>query len=101
MSWEVSAQECVCGEIHFFSHQNSHSESVKRTISWRDSSGATHYERVTASEDSHQLNFTDNGPVEIAVTFSSSVCNKTVTTNYSSERVCDSVWKYNANVLCC
>ena len=60
---------------------------MNRTISWRDSSGATHYERVTGSEDSHQLNFTDTGPVEIAVTFSDDVCSKTTVTSYSSERV--------------
>ena len=69
---------------------------MNRTISWRDSSGATHYERVTGSEDSHQLNFTDTGPVEMAVTYSTSVCNKMVTTNHYSLKMCDSVWKYNA-----
>ena len=73
------------------SHQSSNSESVNRTISWRDSSGATHCERVTGSEDSHQPNFTDTGPVEIAITFSDDVCSKTTVTSYSSERVCGSV----------
>ena len=79
--------------IVFLSHQSSHKDSVNRIISWRDSSGATHYERVTGSEDSHQLNFTDPGPVEIAVTFSDDVCSKTTVTSYSSERVCDTVGK--------
>ena len=72
---------------------------MNRTISWRDSSGATHYERVTGSEDSHQLNFTDTGPVEITVTFSDDVCSKTTVTSYSSERVCGSVGTI-MDVLC-
>ena len=86
---------------HFvsLSHQSSNSESVNRTISWRDSSGATHYERVTGSEDSHQLNFTDTGLVEIAVIFSDDVCSKTTVTSYFSERVWGSVGT-RMDVLC-
>ena len=48
---------------------------------------------MTGSEDSHQLNFTDTGPVEIAITFSGDVCSKITVRSYSiSERVqCDTV----------
>ena len=90
--WKVSAQN-VSTELSL-SHQSSNSESVNRTISWRDSSGTTYYERVTGSEDSHQLNFTDTGPVEIAVTFSDDVCSKSTVTSYSSERM---LWQCGSN----
>ena len=56
------------------------------TISWRGvhSSGARHYERGS-SEDSLllTLDYSETGPVEIAVTFSSAVCNKTTTITHS------------------
>ena len=65
-------------------------EPVTTTISWRGvhSSGARHYERGS-SEDSHLLTFdySETGPVEIAVTFSSAVCNKTTVTHYLSKTV--------------
>ena len=63
-------------------------EPVNTTISWRGvhSSGARHYERGS-SEDSHllTLDYSETGPVEIAVTFSSAVCNKTTVTHYLSK----------------
>ena len=59
--------------------------SVNTTISWRGvhSSGARHYERGS-SEDSHllTLDYSETGPMEIAVTFSSAACNKTTVTHY-------------------
>ena len=86
MSWEVSVQSMFMG-IHFvfLSHQSSNSESVNRTISWRDSSGATHYERVAGSEDTHQLTL-DQWKL-LLPTFSDDVCSKTTLTSYFSERV--------------
>ena len=79
--------------------------SVTRTISWHgiDSSGATHYERGS-SEDSHllTLDYSETGPVEIAVTFSSAVCNKTTVTHYLGKTVflscgvCHSLHIYSA-----
>ena len=72
-------------ETHTFNNcfQSNHViEPVNTTISWRrvHSSGARHYERGS-SEDSHllTLDYSETGPVEIAVTFSSAVCNKTTT----------------------
>ena len=63
-------------------------EPVDTTISWRGvhSSGARHYERGS-SEDSHllTLDYSETGPVEIAVTFSSAVCNKTTVIHYLSK----------------
>ena len=65
-------------------------EPVNTTISWRGvhSSGARHYERGS-SEDSHllTLDYSETGPVEIAVTFSSAVCNKTTVTHYLGKTV--------------
>ena len=60
--------------------------SVNTTISWRGRDGATGYERA-GSGDSHllTLDYSETGPVEIAVTFSSSVCNKTTITHYNGE----------------
>ena len=60
--------------------------SVNTTISWRGRDGATGYERA-GSGDSHllTLDYSEIGPVEIAVTFSSSVCNKTTITHYNGE----------------
>ena len=60
--------------------------SVNTTISWRGRDGATGYERA-CSGDSHllTLDYSETGPVEIAVTFSSSVCNKTTITHYNGE----------------
>ena len=60
--------------------------SVATTISWVwvHSWGDTrHYERVS-SEDSHllTLDYSETGPVEISVTFSSHLCNKTTVTHY-------------------
>ena len=57
--------------------------SVNTTISWRGRDGATGYERA-GSGDSH-LDYSETGPVEIAVTFSSSVCNKTTITHYNGK----------------
>ena len=56
--------------------------SVNTTISWR----GTGYERA-GSGDSHllTLDYSETGPVEIAVTFSSSVCNKTTITHYNGK----------------
>ena len=71
-------------ETHTFKNpfQSNHIIAVNTTISWRGvhSSGARHYERGS-SEDSHllTLDYSETGPVEIAVTFSSAVCNKTTT----------------------
>ena len=72
------------------------------TISWSGvhSSGATHYERG----DSHllTLDYSETGPVEIAVTFSSAVCNKTTVTHYLGKTVflscgvCHSLHIYSA-----
>ena len=66
--------------------------SVATTISWvgDHSSGATrHYERVS-SEDSHllTLDYSETGPVEISVTFSSHLCNKTTVITYLGKTVC-------------
>ncbi|CAI8047792.1 hypothetical protein GBAR_LOCUS26447 [Geodia barretti] len=64
-------------------------EPVNTTISWRGvhSSGARHYERGS-SEDSHllTLDYSETGPVEIAVTLSSAVCNKTTTITLDRKR---------------
>ena len=63
--------------------------SVNTTISWRGRDGATGYERA-GSGDSHLLTL-KAGAVEIAVTFSSSVCNKANATHYrgkSGRSVC-------------
>ena len=78
---------------------------VSTTISWHGvtSSGATHYERGS-SEDSHllTLDYSETGPVEIAVTFSSAVCNKTTVTHYLGKTVflscgvCHSLHIYSA-----
>ena len=66
--------------------------SVTTTISWVwvHSSGATrHYDRVS-SEDSHllTLDYSEIGPVEISVTFSSHFCNKTTVNTYLGKTVC-------------
>ena len=63
--------------------------SVNTTISWRGRDGATGYERA-GSGDSHllTLDYSETGPVEIAVTFSSSVCNKTTITHYNGTMLC-------------
>ena len=66
--------------------------SVDTIISWRGRDGATGYERLRAgSGDSHllTLDYSETGPVEIAVTFSfsSSVCNKTTITQYNGKIV--------------
>ena len=60
--------------------------SVNTTISWRGRGGATGYKRA-GSGDSHllTLDYSETGPVEIAFTFSSSVCNKTTITHYNGE----------------
>ena len=57
--------------------------SVNTTISWRGRDGAT----GAGSGDSHllTLDYSETGPVEIAVTFSSSVCNKTTITHYNGK----------------
>ena len=64
---------------------------MNTTISWHGvhSSGATHYERGS-SEDSHllTLDYSETGPVEIAVTFSSAVCNKTSSLTYTLTKKC-------------
>ena len=62
------------------------------TISWVGvhSSGAMrHYERVS-SEGSHllTLDYSETGPVEISVTISSHLCNKTTVITYLSKTVC-------------
>ena len=79
--------------------------SVTTIISWHGvhSSGATHYERGS-SEDSHllALDYSETGQVEIAVTFSSAVCNKTTVTHYLGKTVflscgvCHSLHIYSA-----
>ena len=69
---------------------------MNTTISWRGRDGATGYERA-GSGDSHllTLDYSETGPVEIAVTFSSSVCNKTTITHYNGKtrhkNLCDSL----------
>ena len=78
---------------------------MSTTISWHGvhSSGATHYERGS-SEDTHPLtlDYSETGPVEIAVTFSSAVCNKTTVTHYLGKTVflscgvCHSLHIYSA-----
>ena len=64
--------------------------SVNTIISWRGRDGATGYERAGPG-DSHllTLDYSETGPVEIAVTFSfsSSVCNKTTITQYNGKIV--------------
>ena len=65
--------------------------SVTTTISWVwvHSSGATrHYDRVS-SEDSHllTLDYSEIGPVELSVTFSSHLCNKTTVITYLGKTV--------------
>ena len=67
------------------------------------SGGVTHYERGS-SEDSHllTLDYSETGPVEIIVTFSSAVCNKTTVTHYLGKTVflscgvCHSLHIYSA-----
>ncbi|CAI8018966.1 hypothetical protein GBAR_LOCUS11449 [Geodia barretti] len=56
-------------------------------------SDPTYHERGS-SEDSHllTLDYSETGPVEIAVTFSSAVCNKTTVTHYLVEGVLTSVY---------
>jgi hypothetical protein len=85
----VRAVEEECGHINVTWKSNHVIEPVNTTISWRGvhSSGARHYERGS-SEDSHllTLDYSETGPVEIAVTFSSAVCNKTTVTHYLVNR---------------
>ena len=60
------------------------------TISWVGVSGAMrHYERVS-SEGSHllTLDYSETGPVEISVTFSGHLCNKTTVITYLGKTVC-------------
>ena len=88
-----------------FHSQNGDMESMSTTISWHgvNSSGATHYERGS-SENSHllTLDYSETGPVEIAVTFSGAVCNKTTVTHYLGKTVflscgvCHSLHIYSA-----
>ena len=67
------------------------------------SGGTSHYERAS-SEDYHllTLDYSETGPVEIAVTFSSAVCNKTTVTHYLGKTVflscgvCHSLHIYSA-----
>ncbi|CAI8053492.1 hypothetical protein GBAR_LOCUS29246 [Geodia barretti] len=91
----VTAVEEECGHINLTWKSNHVIEPVNTTISWRGvhSSGARHYERGS-SEDSHllTLDYSETGPVEIAVTFSSAVCNKTTVTHYLVEGVLTSVY---------
>ena len=85
--------------------QQSEEVAVNTTISWHvvHSSGATHYER-SSSEESYllTLDYFETGPVEIAVTFSSAVCNKTTVTHYLGKTVflscgvCHSLHIYSA-----
>ena len=74
----------------FSTYQSSHNmTSVNTTISWVGVSGATRqYERVI-SEDSHllTLDYSETGPVEISVTFSSHLCNKTTVITYLRKTV--------------
>ena len=75
------------------------SYNVTTIISWRGNSGATHYERGS-SENSHllTLDYSVTGPMEIAVTFSSAVCNKTSSVNYTlSKTMCGTCPTDNRN----
>ena len=103
ISWKVCN---LCYEVKcFLKFQQSEKVALNTTISWRGvhSSGATHYERGS-SEDSHllTLDYSETGPVEIAVTFSSAVCNKTTVTHYLGKTVflscgvCHSLHIYSA-----
>ena len=71
--------------------QNSHLSSVNQIISWHSSSmnDIIHYEN-----DSYYLltiDYNETGPLEIAVTFSSNVCNKTTVIQYNSKSLVDIV----------
>ncbi|CAI8044963.1 hypothetical protein GBAR_LOCUS24887, partial [Geodia barretti] len=85
----VRSVEEECGHVNVTWKSNHVIEPVNTTISWRGvhSSGARHYERGS-SEDSHllTLDYSETGPVEIAVTFSSAVCNKTTTITLNRKR---------------
>ena len=72
-------------ELVVISFQRGDMISVNTTISWR---GSTGYERA-GSGDSHllTLDYSETGPVEIAVTFSSSVCNRTTITHYNGKTI--------------
>ena len=74
--------------------------SVNTTISWRGRDGATGYERA-GSGDSHllTLDYSETGPVEISVTFSSSVCNKTTITHYNGKIIFEQ-YSYYYYTLC-
>ena len=54
------------------------------TIGWCGSSGVTHYDTLTGSEDSYPLivDYSETGPVAIAVTLSSHDCSTTSFTEY-------------------
>ena len=73
------------------------------TISWHGVNNSEIIERGS-SEDSHllTLDYSETGPVEIAVTFSSAVCNKTTVTHYLGKTVflscgvCHSLHIYSA-----
>ncbi|CAI8005357.1 hypothetical protein GBAR_LOCUS4180 [Geodia barretti] len=85
----VRAVEEECGRINVTWKSSHNMTAVNTTISWGGvhSSGARHYERGS-SEDSHllTLDYSETGPVEIAVTFSSAVCNKTTTITLNRKR---------------
>ena len=71
--------------------QSSHLSSVNQIISWHSSSmnDIIHYEN-----DSYYLltiDYNDTGPLEIAVTFSNDVCNKTTAIQYNSKSLVDIV----------
>ena len=71
--------------------QNSHLTSVNQIISWHSVSmnDIIHYEN-----DSYYLltiDYSETGPLEIAVTFSSNVCSKTTVIQYNSKSLVDIV----------
>jgi hypothetical protein len=90
----VRVVEEECGRINVTWKSSHNMTSVNTTISWRGvhSSGARHYERGS-SEDSHllTLDYSETGPLEITVTFSSHVCSKSTVTHYLVEGVLKSV----------
>ena len=74
-----------------FIFQSSHLTSVNQIISWHSFSlnDIIHYEN-----DSYYLltiDYNETGPLEIAVTFSSNVCNKTTVIQYNSKSLVDIV----------
>ena len=78
---------------YIFSPQNSHLTPENVSISWQMTSNEDVFYESAFSEGLHtlKLNYSVTGLLEIAVTFSSGVCNKTSVTQYHGKTV---VWSF-------